>query len=264
MKKFLTIVKAYWQRALTYRFTVVAYRIGEIAEVLIVVLMWTAVYGDKKMISGFTLPEMVTYILVGNFFSATIRNFVSDLLARDIKDGSLSAFLVKPMSYFSYVFFREIGRISLSTIMSVFSSSVIILFFSNTFIWNFDLMYFLIIVIMLVLASITEFLISYLVGLVAFWTDEVVGLYASIEKIRKFFSGGYFPISLLSSTFIHVSFALPFAYSFFVPAQLYLKKIDILVGLRGLLVQAVWILLLYGIVRVVWKRGLKKFEGVGI
>lgn len=264
MKKFLTIVKAFWQRALTYRFTVLAYRVGEIGEMLALILMWTAIYGGQKIIGGLTLREMITYILIGNFFNAIIRNFLSNMIARDIREGGLSMFLIKPMSYFNYILSREIGRISLATMMSVLSSVIVIVFFTNTFIWNFDVAYFLVIVAMVILAFITELLISYLIGLIAFWTDEVDGIYATIDRMKKFFSGGYFPINLLPLIFVQVSFALPFAYSFFVPAQLYLKKLDLSVGLKGLLVQVVWILILYGITKIVWNRGLKRYEGVGI
>lgn len=264
MKKFLTIVKAFWQRALTYRFTVLAYRIGEIGETLVLILMWSAIYGGQKVIGGLTLQEMITYILIGNFFNAIIRNFLSGVVARDIKDGRLSMFLVKPMSYFNYIISQEIGRISLATTTSVLSSALVIVFFINTFIWNFDLAYFLVIVAMIILAFITELLLSYLIGLIAFWTDEVDGIYATIDRIKKFFSGGYFPINLLPLMFIQISFILPFAYSFFVPAQLYLKKLDLSVGLKGLLVQVIWITILYGIIKAVWSRGLKKYEGVGI
>lgn len=264
MKKFLTIVKAFWQRALTYRFTILTYRIGEIGEALALILMWTAIYGGQKIISGLTLREMITYILIGNFFHAMIRNFLSPLVARDIKDGRLSIFLIKPMSYFSYILSQEIGRVSLSTMMSMISSALVIVFFMDTFILNFDVAYLLVIFSMIILAFIIELLLSYLIGLIAFWTDEVDGLYSTIDRIKKFFSGGYFPLNLLPIAFVKISFAFPFAYSFFVPAQLYLKKLDLAVGLRGLLAQAIWIFILYGIIKIVWSRGLKKYEGIGI
>ena len=264
MKKFLTIAKAYWQRSLTYRFTVLAYRVGEIGEALVLILMWTAIFKDQKLISGLTLQEMVTYILVGNFFGTFVRNFLSVAIGRDIKDGRLSMFLIKPIGYFRYILSQEIGRIALVTVMSSFSYLIVIIFFIKTFTLNFNLPYILVIIAMVILAFITELLISYLIGLIAFWTDEIDGIYSTVDRIKKFFSGGYFPINLLPLIFIKISFALPFAYSFFVPAQLYLKKLDISVGLKGLLVQAIWILLLYGIIQLVWKRGLKKYEGLGI
>lgn len=264
MKKYLTVINVYWQRALTYRSTIIAYRIGEIVEVLILILMWSSIYDKQEIIKGFTLPEMITYVLIGNLFNAIIRNFLTDVVAHDIKEGRLSAFLLQPISYFYFIFSRELGRLSVAFFMSVSSQVVIILFFLNKFILNSDIIYLSVILLMIVLAFITEILISYLIGLIAFWADEVDGIYATVDRLRKFFSGGYFPLNFLPPIFVTASFSLPFAYSFFVPAQLYLKKIDISAGIRGLFVQLIWIALLYGVIRLLWKRGLKKYEGVGI
>lgn len=264
MNKYLTIVKTYWQRGLTYRFTVFAYRIGDMAEAVVLILMWTAIYGNEKMIKGFTLPEMITYILIGNLFISIVRNFLSGIMSRDIKDGSLTIFLLRPMSYFSFVLFREIGRMSLVTVMSLFTNIAIILFFSSSFVYNFDILFLLVISLMLFLAFITELLLSYIIGLVAFWTDEVDGLYATFDKLKKLFSGGYFPLSLLPAAFVSLSYFLPFGYSFFVPAQLYLKKIDLAAGVRGVIIQIIWVAILYAISELIWKKGLKRYEGVGI
>ncbi len=264
MKKYFTIIKTYWQRGLTHRFSIFAYRMGEVVEAITLILMWTAIYGNANVIKGFTLHEMITYVLIGNLFSAMVRNLLPGLMSLDIKDGGLSLYLLRPMSYFSFVIFRELGRISLIVIMALIAQGFVFLLFMNYFIFNFDILYLLVIFIMLILAFITELLISYIVGLVAFWTDEVEGLHSTFDKLKKLFSGGYFPISILPAIFVNISYALPFAYSFFVPAQLYLKKIDLMAGVRGIFVQIIWIISLYIISNFVWKRGLRRYEGTGI
>lgn len=264
MKKTLTIINVFWQRALTYRFTVMAYRVGEVCELLVLILMWTSIYKAGAAVGNLNLKEMISYILVGNFFNAVIRNFLSSAIARDIREGTLSMFLIRPMSYFRYVLTREIGRISLATLLSALTQLIVISFFYRIFVINLEIKYLLLIGIMVLLAFVFELLLSFLIGLIAFWTDEVDGIYSTVERIKKFFSGGYFPINLLPIIFVRVSFMLPFSYAFYVPAQLYLKKIDLRTGLKGLLVQVAWILIIYFIIQVVWKRGLQKFEGVGI
>ncbi len=264
MKKHLTIISIFWQRALTYRFTVAAYRVGELAETIVLVVMWGAIYSGQGAIKGFTLEEMVTYILIGNLINSVVRNFLADAVSKDIKNGTLSVSLLKPMSYFEFMLTREIGRMSVATILSFFSAFIVIALFYQSFILQFDLAYGCVTLAMIVLAFITELLISYLVGMIAFWTDETDGLYTTIQRLERFFSGGYFPLSLLPAGFVSASLALPFAYSFYVPAQLYLYKIDVVTGLHGLLIQLLWIVALYGLIRVVWHHGLKRYESVGM
>lgn len=263
-RKYFAVIKTTWQRALTYRFTVLMYRLGEVIEMLILILMWTAIYKTQPEIQGFTLNEMITYILVGNLINFLVRNFLTDVIAFDIKDGRLSAFLTKPLDYMQFMFFREIGRISVSFIMSVATQLLVIVFFLDKLILNFELAYLLVIGAMIILAYILEWLLSFLIGLIAFWILEVDGIYTTAYRLRKFFSGGYFPLSLLPAALVNISFLLPFAYSFYIPTQLYLKKMDLMTGVKGIGVQLAWIVLLYLIIKVVWKRGLKKFEGVGI
>ena len=263
LTKYTTIVRLAWQRSLTYRFKVLSYRVGEVMEIVVLILMWSAIYNTQDMIAGFTKKEMITYILIGNLINVTVRNFLSEVVAGDIKDGRLSIFLVRPMSYFHYIIAREVGRASLATLLSVVSQLVVICFFSSSLVFQTNFLPLFLICIMLPLALFMELLLSYLIGLIAFWVEEVDGLYTTTERLKKFFAGGYFPLSLLPPAFVQISFLLPFAYSFFVPAQLYLGKIDIQTGIKGIGIQIVWILLLYGLIQIVWRAGLKRYESTG-
>lgn len=261
----LIITKSAWLRGLSYRFLLVTYRIGEIAEVLVLILMWSAIYsGEGGMVKGFTLNEMITYVLLGNLCSVAVRNFLPGFVSRDINEGRLSMFLVKPISYIKYIFFHEFGRSFLATVVSLLSQVIVILFFLDKLVYNTDIKYLLVLICMLFFAFIIELLIGFLIGTIAFWADEIDGIDTSISRVKRFFSGGYFPLSLLPSTLGMISMYLPFAYSFFVPAQLYLKKIDLKQGLIGLIVELIWIVLLSVFLKIVWSRGLKRYEAVGM
>lgn len=174
IKKYLTIIKVYWQRAITYRFTVFTYRIGEIAELLVLILLWSAIYNasagysGQQLIQGYTLNQMITYVLIGNLFTSLTRNFLSDVIARDIREGRLSAFLIKPIPYFQFMLFREIGRISIATFMSVLSQVLVLSFFYKIIIINSNPLIWIILFLMILLTFFTEILLSFLVGLLAF------------------------------------------------------------------------------------------------
>lgn len=260
----LVIIRSAWVRQLNFRFTIWAYRVGEMAEVLVLILMWSAIYaGGGGIIKGFSLNEMITYVLVGNFVAAIIRNFLPSGVSRDINEGRLSMYLVKPISYIKYTFINEIGRAGFITLAAIGTQGLMILFFLDRVVLNTDWRYIVLIALMVFFAFIIEMLLGFLVGTIAFWTEEVEGIQSTIDRIKRFFSGGYFPLSLLPVALATVSTYLPFAYSFFVPAQLYLKKIDLQAGIVGLGIQLIWIILLSIIVSVVWKEGLKRYEATG-
>lgn len=263
-KQAFVIISTAWQRNLNYRFTILTYRIGEIAEILALVLMWTAIYSTGTgAIKGFTLNEMITYVLIGNLCAVAVRNFLPALISRDINEGRLSMFLVKPIPYIKYIFLNELGRTFLATVISLISQVVIILFFLNKVALNTDVRYIALVIIMVFCAFVIELLIGFLIGTIAFWTDEIDGLQSTIDRVKRFFAGGYFPLTLLPATLATASVYLPFQYSFFAPAALYLKKMDLQQGLQGIVVQVVWIIILSIIISIVWKRGLRRYEATG-
>jgi len=264
LKQASVIIRTAMQRNLQYRFTVAMYRIGEITEIIVLILMWTAIYANNTgTIRGFTLNEMLTYVIIGNLCSVITRNFLPGLVAHDIVDGRLSMFLVRPISYIKYVMISEIGRILLSTFLSILSLVAILSFFSDKIVFNTDPAYLCVIAIMIFFAFIIEMLIGLLIGMIGFWTDDTDGLQATIERVKRFFSGGYFPLSLLPVTLATISIYLPFTYSFFTPASLYLKKTGLDAGIHGILIQLIWLGLLSLLIWFTWKKGLKKYEASG-
>lgn len=264
MKKFWIIISTAWQRQLAYRFTVACYRVGELGEVLLVVLMWSAIYALHGPIGQYNLPEMMTYILIGNVCTVLTRNYLTDIMTREIREGTLSLFLVKPMTYFRYALIRELGRVSFPGLISVITQVALVAVLHNRIIFNTNIAQLTLMTLMLILAFITELLISYAISCITFWTDETDGITATIQRLKRFVSGSYFPLSILPPMYYTASIALPFAYSFYVPLQLYLGKLTNIQVVQGIIIQIAWILALYLIIRVAWWRGIRRYEGVGI
>lgn len=141
---------------------------------------------------------------------------------------------------------------------------ILILCFHRLIIFNSDILVLLIIGIMVVLAYFIKLFLDLLIGFLAFWTNEVSGLYTGLTALNRLLSGALFPINLLPSIFMNISLFMPFVYIFFAPVQLYLGKMSIAQGMLGIGVEIIWLFVLYAIIKIVWKRGLRKYESVGI
>ena len=57
------------QRQFTYRATIAAYAVGNIAELVALTIIWTIVYKNIDIIKGYTSHEMISYIVFAWFFS---------------------------------------------------------------------------------------------------------------------------------------------------------------------------------------------------
>jgi len=265
IKKYTSIIKIAWQEQLTHRMDFLGWRITHIVNILSQVIIWTIIFKSNNYIKGYTYEEMITYIIIGWFFLFLSNNYgIEGRVARHIHRGELSNFITKPLSYLRFITTLSIGRISIAFGTSAIIQLILIFLFRKIIIFNIDPLVLLIISAMLIVAYFVKLFMDLLIGFLAFWTNEIVGLYSGLRAIERILSGAMFPINLLPALFLNISIAFPFVYTFFVPVQLYLGKMSVSEGLKGIGVEIIWLIILYGIIKLVWKWGLKKYESVGI
>lgn len=265
MKKYLAVIKTEWQRQLTYRTNQFTYRIGNLLEILVQILIWTAIFQKTSEISGYNFREMITYIIIGWLLSFLMANFqFEEIIMNHIQKGELSNFLSKPIDYINYLIFLSIGRASFTLTVALFMNLLLLFLFRNNFIFSTNIFMWLILAVMVLAGYFIKLFISILIGFISFWAGDNSGIFYSINTLAKFLSGTYFPINILPVIFLNISLALPFVYTFYFPAQLYLGKISIRQGLTGLGLEMMWLAILYFVMRIVYKAGLKKYESVGI
>jgi len=265
MKKYFTIIKTEWERQITYITNTIGFRTGNLLEVLVQLIIWSAIFRSTNIIKGYTYEMMMTYIIIGwliLFLTSTYDLNVG--VSRDIHMGNLSKYIVRPLSYIRYITVYSIGRSSFSMLSGLAIQVLILVSYIDKIVWTGHIPSILLIVIMVILGYFIELFLSIIIGLLAFWFTEVNGLYFALGVVRKLLSGAYFPISLLPASYLTLSKMFPFVYTFFVPTQLFIGKISFSEGLLGLAIEIVWVLILYGLIKLIWNRGLHKYEGYGI
>lgn len=264
MKKYLVVMKNELQRQFAYRYDIAMFVPGNFFELFFSFLLWTVIFQTATIVRGYNYREMVTYIIVGWIFMFITSNYdFENIVSRDIRLGNLTNYLVKPVSYLKYISMVAIGRIWVAFIFVIFQSAMYILFFGDKMIFNLDIWKILILLAMLFLAFFIKLFFSIIIGMISFWSTEVVGIQSFADILTRFFSGTYFPLAMLPLLFVKISLFPPFAYTFFVPVQFFLGKMTYNEAIRGVGVQIVWVALLYFLAKIIYKSGLKKYEGFG-
>ncbi len=259
------IIKNEVGRQLTYRTSIISFVIGNMFELFAQLIIWTAIFKTLETVKGYTYHEMMTYVIVGWIFMFITTNYnLESVIAEDIHKGTLSNFVTKPLSYIRYIIAKASGRVTIALIVVCFQVLLVILLFHSYLVFNVTFSGLLILLLMLIMSYLIQLFLSIIIGLVAFWTIEIGGVYAIINTIANFLSGVYFPINLLPTVFLNFSLLLPFVYTFYIPVQFFLGKISQAEALRGVLVQIVWLFILYLIIKLIWKYGYKKYESVGM
>ena len=101
-KKYWIIINNELQRQFTKRVDIASYAFGNISDLLALIIIWSAVFKNTDMIKGYTSGEMISYVVFSWFFAFLTSNYAFEQnVARDIQLGTLSNFLVKPISLYA-------------------------------------------------------------------------------------------------------------------------------------------------------------------
>jgi len=260
MQKFIPLTKITEKNIFLEKLRNFAYGISGIIEILIILGLWFILFGKTSILGGFTRQEIIAYLLLGNLISIINSYILYKIINHDLVSPGSKMLVLKPIRYFFHIIKNGFSKYFLNFLILIIFDLILIYFLIEDFTFHFDLNYILVILVITILAFVIEFLLAYLANLYIFWIIDSSDLYKIIIRLKNFLSGSYFPLSLMPAIYLNISLLLPFAYSFFVPTQLYLKKIDLSTGLVGILIQIFWIIILYLIIKIAWKRKSQKFS----
>ncbi len=265
MRKYFTIAKLKTQVELSHRANVFAYIGGNMLDLFVQVIIWTAIFSSVNIVGGYTKPEMITYVVVGWIFMYLSTNYgYEEYIKKDIHEGKLSGYLIKPVNYLSYISFHSIGRLLFAFSIILAQALFFIVFFRQTLIFSLSPAGAGMFILMFIFSYVIKFSLSIIIGFISFWAADINGLYFALNILNRFLSGAFFPIAFLPPLFAKISYFFPFIYTYFLPIQFYLGKNSLTEGMLIIAGQLTWIIALYLIIKVIWKRGLMKFEGTGI
>ena len=265
MKKYWKTISNEFQKQLNFRFFILAYVIGNFFDLLAQIVVWSAAFRDVSEVNGYDYQTMLSYVVFGWIFRYLTTNYeYESIIQKDIHLGRLSNFIIKPISYVKYVMANAIGRNFFAFGVIIVTSAVYVIIFGKNLIFSSSLWVGPILFIYFIMAYLTKFYISIIIGYIGFWTKEISGMSYSANTLVKFFSGAYFPLDLLPGSILYVFYGFPFIYIFFMPTQIFIGRIDFAQSFRGILVMGVWLLVLHFAVKILWKLGLNKYESAGI
>jgi len=267
MKKYLHVINIGIQNNLTYRFNFLARTLFGFIPLIAILCMWRKIYegkGGSAMIGDYSLAQMISYYLMVTVVDAlTAVNEDDWQIATDIKDGNISQFLLKPIDYLSYrlcLFFS--GRLTYLAVAAV-PLALFILYFRKYFVLPADWTTLGAFLLSTVLTALLQFFMSYTMAMLAFWVLEVSTFIFILFAFEFIASGHLFPLDILPPALVRILFLSPFPYQLYFPVSIYMGKTQGADLTRGLLIQACWVMLAFGLARFAWMRGIKKYSAVG-
>ena len=232
---------------------------------LLLLMFWQGAIREHGEVYGQWNSSAITsyYLLLAIAMSFLIAHIEEDVAFRDIKEGALVKYLVRPFPYF---FLKCMEEIPWRIIQGSFGI-LIFLFFRFVLGLSLPLAHgmvgILLAIIILTLAMAVSYVFKMVIGLTAFWTTDFWGTVAMIEFAFSIFGGIVAPLVLYPPPLFLVAQILPFAYIVYFPVVAIEGMLSVDQSLRVIGIQIVWIVLLYMLYGWLWKRGVKQFSAVG-
>lgn len=121
----------------------------------------------------------------------------------------------------------------------------------------------LIFIPVLFMAQVLRFTVTYIVALLAFWTQRIDSLLALVTTFTFIFAGQVAPTMILPGVLKQLAILLPFRYMVGFPIEVLMGKLSPGQLLFGLAVQVVWVVVVVVLYKVTWRSGIKAYTSIG-
>ena len=232
------------------------------------IFLWGAVFsavgGGQEQVGRYRYEEMIAYYLltmIARAFSSMPG--LASGIARDIRSGAVKKYLVQPIDMLGFLFLYRVAHKLVYYGVALGPFALVFYLCRGYFTGWPDAAALTAFVASLLLAFLLGFLLEAILGLLGFWFLEVSSLLFVYMLFTFFCSGHMFPIDMLPGGWGTAVQALPLQYLAYFPAAVFLGKIQGAELTRGLLVECVWVAMLFLAARWVFARGVRRYSGFG-
>jgi ABC-2 type transport system permease protein len=266
MIKYFYIFKLAWMERMAYRANFFMEILSGIFSSLIVIFLWIAIYrnASQSILGGYSLSEMITYLLGGGLINSFILTTAENPeTSQNIQDGTLSVFLVKPLSPYGIWLTRDLSAKTFFFLLGLGGYLIVAIFFRGYLIPIVSVTYLALFILSLILAGLLQFLFFEGLSLLAFWVENTYGLRFTMRVIMEIIGGAIIPLSFFPQILQKIFFLLPFPFLIYLPMNIYLGKIPFEEILTEFIKEGGWILGLSILNFIIWKKGIHRYVAMG-
>lgn len=266
IKKFWFVLRLVWVERMVYRVNFFIEILSGILSSLIVIFLWIAIYrtGGREIIGGYSIQEMVTYLLGGGLINSFILTTAENPeTSQSIQDGTLSNLLIQPIHPYGIWFFRDFGSKAFLFSLGLAGYIVVFFIFGKYLVLSPSAGHFLLFLLSLLFSGFLQFFLFQGLSLLSFWIENTYGIRFTMRVIMEVIGGAIIPISFFPQVLQKIFFLLPFPFLIYLPMRIYLGKIPLGEIQLELLKEVGWIVGLMAFNIFLWKKGIKQFVSMG-
>jgi ABC-2 type transport system permease protein len=261
LRLYFSFIRLAFLKYLAYR---LRYYTGVISYTIFVAgnyYLYTALFASRvalenDRIGGLTLSEMVTYVALSWVGRSFYFNNIDRILSNQVQQGEITVQLIKPFHVQTVMFFEAIGEAGFRLLMFTLPILVVIvpLFGLNPpphptlYGWT---------VLSFCLAFVVNSQINFILGCLAFYLKNIMGVIRAKMVTMEFLTGVLIPFTFFPDWFQTAVTFLPFQAISYIPVTIYLGRRTGEDLMAALLLQAVWGVGLFVAGRLFWNYSVK-------
>ncbi|MCY1075539.1 ABC transporter permease [Archangium lansingense] len=258
--KYLALVFIGAQRTLAYPRTVLLSLLSNTVWLAISYSLWSAVFDGTSQVGGLDWARMRTYLLLAQSANLLLNASSSvHRMLRLIRTGDIAIELLRPYDVLTSQLAFSAGAALVEAVLGTLvavglgltvldvlpaaSPAAAALFLAS-----------------LLLGFLVRFMVGLITSLLCLWTKNWLGLHWMQAALLSVFSGALVPLDLYPAWLRSLSLALPFQGIIHTPISIYLGELQGSALLQALGLQALWVVALWGLARLLWNPGRKALD----
>ncbi|MEM9381223.1 MAG: ABC-2 family transporter protein [Planctomycetota bacterium] len=241
-------------------------------EPLIMLFVFGALYasapegaeGAPAVLGGWRYDEIVRYCAGLMVVRKLVFNNRGLELASEIFEGRITKYLVMPFRFFVLVQGRFVQYLAMQVLVAGVVWAIGYAIVGDRWLVPVSAAAAAQAFTLVLLGSYCCFLLFFTINALAFWLDVVWSLLVMAWFVISFTGGAVLPVSQMPEPLFRVlSYAFPY-WTITAPIELLMGRLGPDAFQRGLVLVLAQLVLLEGIRRAVWRRGLAKYVGAGM
>lgn len=262
LRKWKAVFAIFVQEGLAYRASGIIWIFTDLTNALTMPLVWAHASGGAE-IGGMRAGDFIVYYLAILLLGSFVTSHIMWEIATEIREGIFSTHLVRPISFYQFSFFRNLSwRLLRMTLTLPFF--LLLLYLYRGYLGDFQPNLGPEFWISFVLGHLVSFGFVIMMSMLALFVQEAMAIFELYYVPQLFLSGYLFPITLLPDWARQLSMFFPFFYTLGAPTSILVNQLKGPEAWRAIGMQCVWIVVCYLLSRVLWRKGLKHYTGVGM
>jgi ABC-2 type transport system permease protein len=272
MNTYLKILKTNFLVYVQYPLELFLIILKDIIKILFLLLFWKLIFSSMgngtQAASGLSaarqddLASITSYYLIsGGLATLTMifRQKFGSFLRKAIKSGEISNYIIKPLSILPAAYFKVWGTRGVYNVSALVSILVGLVISPPESVINIFLF-----LVFVAISFAIGFGINLTEGVLTLHMESPGGIMNSVAHMSRLLSGALVPLSYFPKAIAEIIQYLPFAVAIYSPLQSLRMEVFTSDVFNEVIIGIVWVFVLNGVVIYFWKKGLKKYEAVGL